>query len=257
MLEGQNVCVIDVETLHSAQECRHCGKAKEDHANIVAEFVDAPKPIWYCGQGNTVYEAIGWDNHIALGLSIGCLYRYDTDRYQFFDVHTLEDTMSWLVEAQPLLVSFNGIRFDFPLLYGLLNAKAEALQTELGFASDRCLSLWNICCVFKTQYLVSYDILAEIWQADPDDKFKPGLNSLDAISVANGYGRKEMDGVTAPRRWKAGKIANVVNYNMGDVWKTRKLFEQIMITGIILRGDLKPIALPRSCDWLDDWHVIA
>ena len=89
----------------------------------------------------------------------------------------------------------------------------------------------------------SYDILAEIWAVDPDRRFERSRNSLDAISQANGYGAKEMDGAMAPRLWAQGHHAEVINYNLGDVIKTKQLFEQIVATGEILRGDGQPILL--------------
>ena len=80
-------------------------------------------------------------------------------------------------------------------------------------------------------------------QVDPERKFERGLNSLGAISVANGFGEKEMDGATAPRSWAQGRHAEVIEYCYNDVLKTQRLFEKIVLDGAIMRGDGQPIQL--------------
>ena len=210
----------------------------------------------YCPPGNTRtgYERLGWDNKPALGLSVGCYWDYRDSRTHWFDVPTLEETIRHVVATQPLLVSFNGIAFDFPLMRGLLRQQADALgKKESGFglleAAHDVLQI--LCDAFKTLCASSYDILAEIWRIDPDRKFEPGLNSLGAISQANGYGAKLSHGSQAPRDWREGRYATVLNYCQDDVLKTKVLFEQIIVTGEILRGDGQPIRLRCPLDLVE------
>jgi hypothetical protein len=101
----RNVVVLDLETMRSAQDCRLCYEAKDDHMG---------NP---CGAH---YTPIGWDDHALLGLSIGCVWSFKRGAPGWFDVYTLEATVRDFVESQPLLVSFNGIGFDFPLMRALL-----------------------------------------------------------------------------------------------------------------------------------------
>jgi len=84
-----------------------------------------------------------------------------------------------------------------------------------------------LCDAFKALCATSYDILAEIWAASPDTKSIKGLNSLDAIAQANGYGGKTGHGAQAPYDWAAGRWADVLNYCSNDVYLTQQLFEQI------------------------------
>jgi hypothetical protein len=226
-LPEANIVVLDLETAHSADDCRRCGAAAEWHA---------PGVYGHSGDAHA-YEPIGWDRKVDLGLSIGCYYDYADDRLHWFDRATLEATVRCFVTRQPLLVSFNGIGFDFPLMRGLLRRDAKE--------SDVCApAVLEICDRFKILCAYSYDILAAIWKADPARKFEPGLNSLGNISVANGYGAKEMDGALAPCLWAQGRYAEVLNYCAGDVDKTRRLFEQILATGEIRRPDGRSLGLP-------------
>lgn len=221
MLRGTNIVVLDLETAHSAHDCRHCSTHKRAWNNISCLAEDG-------------HVTIGWDDHAALGLSIGCLYRYDTDRYEFFDVYTAQTMMDGLLATKPLLVSFNGIQFDAHVLAALYpDPVTPDGEPASDFPADWS-SLWY----------QSYDILDQIWRQDPERKYEPGLNSLGAISVANSYGAKEMDGAQAPRLWREGRHAEVMNYCMSDVWKTARLFEQIVATGQILRGDGQVLRLP-------------
>ena len=252
--------VLDLETLHSAEACRHCDQPGQAH------FADGACSPWLGDKPDdsiTQFAPLGWGDKPALGLSIGCFYHSQADWCQFFDVFTLEDTVTWLVHAAPLLVSFHGIQFDFPLMRGLLRRRADACVAayspdpggamspmfETPETQEEYYRLTVLCDTFKAQCAASYDILDQIWRQDPSHKFERGLNSLNAISQANGYGAKEMDGATAPRFWAQGRHAEVANYCMADVWKTRKLFEQICQTGSLLRGDGHALALPLPEGW--------
>ena len=188
-LVGANVIVIDAETRRSASDCLHCGQPQDAHAGPEA---------------SCAFEPIGWDRKAILGLSIGVVWDYRTGRLSCFDVHTLAATVRDWVVRQPLLVSYNGIQFDGPLLLAVLHNEAlvapeTADRHELALLGRRVHDLW----------IDSYDILDQIWQADAARKFERGLNSLDAVSVANGLGAKLMDGATAPRLWcRSGATAS-------------------------------------------------
>ena len=217
MLRCANVYIFDIETAHSADACLYCAGSPECHAGETGKTHD--------------YEPIGWNNPLALGLSIGCAFSYRRMSVEWFDTSALEQIITRWVAEQPLMVGFNSLRFDGPLLQAILRNRDE--------------SLYQLCDAFQDLMGRGYDILDAVWSADPVRKFERGLNSLGAISVANGYGEKAMDGAMAPRLWRAGRIAEVLNYCAGDVGKTRRLFEQIVSTGNLLRGDGQPITLPR------------
>ena len=242
-LHGLNIVCIDLETARSADDCRHCGKAQEAH------YSDGACESWEGFRPRdtvTQFSPLGWDNKPALGLSIGCYYAYGDGRLHFFDRHTLEETMSGFVESACLLVSFNGISFDFSLMRGLLRQEADALRlSESSPDLFRSGVLVELCDRFKDLCAVSYDILAEIWRVDPERKFERGLNSLDAVAQANKLGAKAMTGAIAPRLWAEGRYAEVINYCVADVEKTRRLFEMACSGQPIVRGDGKAIVLPR------------
>lgn len=175
----RNIIVLDLETLHSAKDVEG-----------------------------------GWANKAELGLSIGGYYNYQAETIAWFDLYSLTNLIKWIVRHKPLMVSFNGIGFDFALMRAVVRHHIEiAMEPELQ--------------EFKTLAATSYDILAEIWRADPKDKFAKGLNSLDAICAANGLGQKTGSGEQAPRDWQAGKKAKVMAYCAQDIALTVELFELI------------------------------
>lgn len=221
-MKEKNIVVLDLETAKSADDCKHCGATARQHT-LTTEY--------HC----ETFEEIGWDNKAALGLSIGCYFDYRDSHIHWFDIHALEETMQKFVETQPLLVSFNGKSFDFPLMQACLTQ----IPNYPNWVVDRGIleQNWQDLCA------ASYDILAEIWKVDPRSKFTRGLNSLNAISRANGLGDKLSHGAEAPRRWARGEYAHVLNYCQDDVLKTKALFEQIVTIEKILRGDHKPIIL--------------
>lgn len=236
-----NTIVLDLECARSADDCRHCGQSEEAHyADGACEPWEGLEPP---AETVTQFSVIGWDNKPALGLAIGAYWDYQDSRIHWFDVHTLAATVQLFVQHQPLLVSFNGIGFDFPLMRGLLRRQAEA-KAESTDTDAWHEDLITLCDTFKTQCAHSYDLLAEIWKVDPSSKFVRGLNSLDAIAQANGLGAKLSHGAQAPRDWAAGRYAAVLNYCQWDVLLTKTLFEKVVTDGGILRGDGEPIRLP-------------
>ena len=229
--------ILDLETARSADDCQHCGNPKD-----TCEFNQhrlGNIPTFLHG-----FQPIGWGKKADLGLSIGCYWDSRDQRCHFFDTHTLEETVRHLVETQPLLVSFNGIAFDFPLMRALLRQKADTLfHANYGATTGEHYTLRSLCDAFKTLGASSYDLLAEIWKVDPARKFEHGLNSLDAISQANGLGAKLSHGAQAPRDWQAGRYAQVISHCQDDVYLTKALFEMICQGHPILRGDGQPIVL--------------
>jgi hypothetical protein len=224
-LVGKNIVVLDLETKASADDCRHCGRDKSLHT--------VSHPL-YCppgSQGATAYERIGWENKLALGLSIGCYYSYADEHYHWFDEPTLANTVRFFVDTAPLIVTFNGKTFDLALMRAILRFSAEhgALHT--------------LCDTFKVQCASSYDVLQAIWAVAGRNTTR-GLNSLDALAQANGLGPKLSNGAQAPRDWRNGEIATVLNYCQDDVIKTKSLFELVCMGIPLQRSDGSSVLLP-------------
>ena len=248
MLEGQNILVLGTECQYAATDCRHCGMAEKEHGfHNICERAD----LRMIGARFTPF---GVENLAALGLSIGCAYSYQTERCRWFDSHTLEHFMSQCVQAQPLLVSFNGLAHDFPLMRELLRTQAALVRLSdgpgagartLDHAADHAGALMVLCEVFQALCATSYDLLAEILKTDPQNKGVHGLNSLDAICQASGLAVQLSDGAQAQRDWRAGRYAAVNNHCRDNVYKTKALFEMVCEGKPLLRGDGKSIILPK------------
>ena len=240
-----NYIVLDLETAKSADDCQYCGKPEAEH------FRDrqCKPPIgwrelpvdWHPPMAlrMTQFSPIGWGNKPALGLSIGCYYDSQDGIIHWFDVHTLQATVQHFVERQPLLVSFNGVTFDFVLMRGLLRRQAETLPPE------EAGPLVALCDTFKAQCASSYDVLAEVWKASPESRMAKGLNGLNSLAQANGLGGKTGSGAEAPRLWTAGRVAEVMNYCANDVYLTRALFDLVMLGEPIKRSDGSALLLPK------------
>jgi hypothetical protein len=244
MLHETNCIVLDCETRASADDCRYCGHDVDTHRWGVNVSPSTPAPTTLICRH---FEKIGWEDKVALGLSIGCYWDYQDGLCHWFDPHTLEATMRLCVAWQPLLGSFNGRQFDFPLMRGLLRRQADAMMQaqEAGEGQLDAEELIALCDAFKVLCATSYDLLAEIWKADPARKFERGLNSLEAIAQASGLGPKLSHGAQAPRDWRNGHIAKVLNYCQSDVYLTKTLFEMVCEDKSIIRGDGLPLLLPR------------
>jgi hypothetical protein len=236
----QNIYILDLETRHLLTDCQQCTLPSDTHVQVAdEEGLRCPGSGAY-GRLVTHYAPIGWEHTAALGLNVGCYYDTIGGNIHWFDEDTLEVTMCHMVEEQPLLVSFNGLRFDFPIMRGLLRRRAETHADTVVAAT-----LTRLCDVFKFLCARSYDILAEIWKVDSASKTRRGLNSLDALAQANGLGAKHSHGAQAPRDWAAGRWASVLNHCQDDVYKTRALFEMVLAGEPIKRSDGSALLLPR------------
>ena len=230
---SRNIIVLDLETAYSADDCRHCGRHSDSH-------YDEGACVAWTGQapGATVsqFSPIGWRDFPRLGLSIGCYFDYLDHHIHWFDSSTLFPTMRMFTERQPLMVSFNGIGFDFPLMREVLVAQARPGCEKMA---------GNLCADFLCLEQRSYDLLAEIWKADSVGQYERGLNSLDAIAQANGLGAKLSSGSQAPRDWQAGRWAAVLNYCQADIYLTKTLFEMAIAGQPIRRAGGRDILLPK------------
>lgn len=206
--DGLNICILDLETLNSADEI-------ED----------------------------GWRNKVGLGLSIGAWYDYRDGRMHFFDRDSLLTTMQYFVGRQPLMVSFNGLTFDFALMRALLRNVSDA-------------NIDSVCDEFKDLCVRGYDILHEVWRADSENRFAPGLNSLDAICKACGLGEKSGTGTQAPLDWRAGRYAKVINYCSDDVYLTKALFEYVTLRGGEIKRSSGPLQIANVLD-MESYHELA
>lgn len=190
MFEGLPICIVDIEVAHSP--------------------ADVPT---------------GWNDKAALGLSIGAYYDYRDGLVHWFDRSVLAETVrSWVLD-EVLLVSFNGIHFDFGVLAAVLfDAGDGALADDL-----------------TTLAANSYDILAEVWHITGRDYAKG--NSLDALCQVNNLGRKTGHGAHALRLWQEGRIAEVLNYCQNDVMLTKKLFELVAAQRGVLKRSAGPVRI--------------
>lgn len=233
-MHGRNIVVLDLETARSADDCRHCNKPESQHYDEGAcEFWIGEKPADTVNQ----FSPIGWRAVSKLGISVGCYWDYRDSRIHWFDEDSLLRTVQHLTDRQALLVSFNGIQFDFVVMRGLLRRQAESLPYE------EAMPIAELCDQFKTLCTESYDILVEVWKADPEGKRVRGVNSLDTICQANGLGAKLSNGAQAPRDWALKKWADVLNYCQDDVYKTKALFEWIVESGGVTRRTGRPALL--------------
>ena len=237
----RDLIVLDLECAHSPDDCRYCGKGRAQHmAGVMVcptEDPLAPDPAY-------AYTALGWNNKPALGLSLGAYYSYARRRLVWFDVPTLEDTVRFLVDTQPGLVSFNGIGFDFVVMRGLLRRQAEVLFNT-GEPEDhaRAAALHALCDAFKEHCARSYDLLATIWASDPASQRVRGVNGLDALCQANGISGKTLASADMPGLWQAGAVATVANHCAADIYMTLELFELAMAQGSLERTGAPRVTL--------------
>ena len=164
----------------------------------------------------------GWQDYENMGISVLCAIEVenpadnidlinafiicDDNRDEFV---ALAERHMKLRDPKEHLVGFNNINFD-----------NNALRHN-----------WNLPIPEEN----SCDLLRKIWLSDglslEFDKQTHMGYGLDDCAVANGFGGKSGNGAKAPKLWQDGRIGEVINYCMRDVFLTYLLWRKLWLEG--------------------------
>lgn len=171
-------------------------------------------------------EVGGWD---ALrsgkgGISAVVVWDSTTHRPHIYDSHRLADAAKHL-EAADVVLSFNGIEFDVPVLEGVLGRRL-VLPIHL-------------------------DLLQLIWKSLTGRRKG---NTLDEIAKRTLNEGKIEKGTHAPALADEGRWGELFDYCLHDVELTRRLFRVVQRDGGVvgLDGNLMELPLPH---WFGDCYL--
>ena len=153
------------------------------------------------------------------GISALVLWSAISGRPHLFDEHNLSDCASF-IEHSGVLLTFNGEKFDIPLLEAVLGKKLS-IPFHL-------------------------DMLQLIWSAFPPGRRQKG-NSLDEVAKRTLGEGKDGEAIMAPQLYENGMFATLFDYCLQDVALTRRLFLFAQEHGGIIGpdGDMLPLSLPE------------
>jgi DEAD/DEAH box helicase domain-containing protein len=156
----------------------------------------------------TIEEAGGWRAYSKMGVSVGCAFDYRSMRYRVFMDDNLTELVLRLNEPSTLIIAFNHISFDNPLLRASCDVKLKP---------DNLLHNFDMLLVSRRG-------------AGPGLERTPGFKLDDHLEALR-LPKKTGDGAMAPLLWKQGKIGQLVDYCCNDVYCERNLFENMWMTG--------------------------
>jgi len=139
-----------------------------------------------------------------LGVSVVCIYDYETDRYHFYDDFCLTEAVAHLESAE-CVVTFNGQEFDLPCLGGVFGRSIRPRG--------------------------HYDILQEVWKALGRRVKGYGLGPISERTLGLS---KSGHGIHATDLWNENRVAELYTYCAADVHLTTCLFDHIMDTHTIV-----------------------
>lgn len=156
----------------------------------------------------------GWDDYKGAGIAVIGVYCYADGSTHVYAKDNIDEFVK-LATSADLCIGYNNLRFD--------NAVIRAC---LGLDLDN-----------KT-----YDLLREIWVAAglaPEFSYPSHVGyGLADVSQSNGGPPKTGHGAMAPVLFQQGKIGQLIDYCLADIWLTRRLVDQVR------RG--VPIACPKT-----------
>jgi len=139
------------------------------------------------------FDEVGGRSQLhRLGVSVGVVYRYDSDEFLIFTEDRITDLIE-LLRSADLVVGYNIKGFDYEVLRGYTDLDLQQLPT------------------FDMMY-------------DLEDRlgFRPKLESVAVPSLGAG---KSADGLQALEWWRQGEIDKIVEYCREDVKVTRDLYD--------------------------------
>lgn len=159
-------------------------------------------------QRRTTSTAFTDDDFKNMGIASGALYDFQTEDFSVYmaeDIHQLAIRLN----NASLVVGFNILKFDNPLL------------TACGFPLREDLAFYDI-------YTESKNALG----LDVDDHSPGGMN-LDAhlLSTLGKKHTKTGKGALAPILYQEKQYSKLLNYNLGDVRRTKDLFLHVWENG--------------------------
>ncbi len=171
----------------------------------------------------------GWDSTDKLGISVACLWEYQTQRMRIYGPEDLNTLRNRLLAADRIS-GFNIWKFDFPAIWGLSREdwkKSPEIANTLRDKTD--------------------DLLRRIWitlQLNPDEftNDHKGWN-LDIIAISTLGKGKIGYGGDAPKWYQTGLVQKVANYCADDVALERDLTDFVDRYGYLLRGTTR-LSLP-------------
>lgn len=176
---------------------------------------------------------VKWADHDKMGISVGCAYDYNSGEYKVFMEDNLQELVD-LLNASDLVVAFNHIGFDNPLL----RATGKNLNLARQLKPDAELKL--------------YDLLLESRKGSgwkEGDRFPTGFKLDDHLRATFGERLlKTEDGAQAPVMWQNAQLGKLISYCLADVHRERLLFESVWETGKMSnkKGVQHPVRTPQS-----------
>lgn len=201
--------------------------------------INAPAVYYFTLDAETIYPVCGnretpragytyaknWQDYKGMGVACVCAWDAVLQRPLTYLADNLDQLAAHAHNAN-VVVTYNGVKFDYPLL------AAHGIKLP-----EHC----------------HYDLLREIWLAlglDPD-RFNPqthGGLGLDLFALANlGYGKGDFDGWEAAHCWQRGEYGKVITYCHNDVLMTYELVLRLVANGGLINPKVKafmPIRRP-------------
>lgn len=156
----------------------------------------------------------GWDDTDKMGVACAVIYDFREDRFRVYGPNDVDALKSRLRKADRIS-GFNIWRFDYPVIFGLSSReRVEELRPK---TNDILLRCWR-----------SLDLSL--------DKFSSAHKgwSLDNICQSTFGKGKIASGEQAPRWFKEGEHARVINYCIDDVALERDLTIFVDTYGFVL-----------------------
>lgn len=169
-------------------------------------------------------EVGGWDNVHKMGLSCAVVYEYRSDRLRIYGPDDLPALRARLLKAERV-TSFNGERFDFPLVFEL---PGRRMPVEMVGKSD--------------------DIMRRVAVArnvNPDSPYVHKGWGLNSVAVGTLQRGKIDTGTHAPALFKEGKWGQLINYCADDTALTRDLGAFIDKFGYAMNEKYDRVMLPE------------
>lgn len=142
--------------------------------------------------------ATSWQDFPGMGIACVCAYDAALDEYRAFGVERL-GVFEELARERGPLVSWNGLRFDDPLL-----AAAGVMLPD-----EDC----------------RLDLYALLRKAVGSGEAGLDLDTVARATLGEQFGKRDLGGRGACVAWQAGRPCETLDYCLRDVWLLKRLYD--------------------------------
>lgn len=185
-------------------------------------------------------------------LSVATTYSYTNDRYKMWSFSKKDDLLKYL--DGNLIVCYNGVNFDFPLLLGQDCKVSDSYKITSDVHKFNCVCVDLFYIIMESVYGVSnYNAVLNKLCKNPMPN-KQSYYMSNIVSNSTGCLNIDNDSKTV-EMFKTKKILELIECNLSVLRNVKKLYDFMVTHKYVVNGDFDIVRVKDINEWVSDWDM--